>query len=670
VAEDLNKEELVKKMTAALEEEEEVEKKVSGRREYKGPMAWFVRGFSAMVVLYAVFFATNICGRYLNTVFVDPAYLGLFLFSVLTLVFLLFPATKKAPRDRLPWYDLLLILISLAPTLHEFLIARDLLEGVKLGATILDQVFFIVLLVVLLEAIRRTTGWAVMGVIIVGLAYAYFAFLLPGLWGAPRFSLQNLAEYMYLYPSGIFGMILGIAGTIIILYVTFGAFLVASGVGKLLVNCALAVAGKYRGGPAKVTIVGSALFGMMSGSPTASVGTIGAITIPMMKNLGYKPYFAGAVESVVATGSVLTPPVMGSIAFIMADLTGLGYGAVCLAAILPCILYYLCLFFQIDFEAAKLGLAGMPPEQIPSLKNELKKSWQLLLPVIVLIVLLMMDFPTLEAPLYAVLAVILVSWFRKETRLGFRKILDALASGTNGVLMIAPVMAAIGVIFGALTLTGLSINLSRLIRDVAGNNLWLLAILVWVFMYIAGMGVGEQITYIAMALIVGTAFVDLGVPVLAAHMFIFIAGLSMFITPPNCPAVFVASAIAGSGMWRTAFQAMKLGITAFLIPFPLLYNPTLILYGKPGEIILTFIACAIAVYFIGAGIEGYMFRRATLWQRILFIVGGLVLFFPSWQTDVAAAPVLFVPALAQFISWRKAKKPGHLKSVAGVLPNG
>ena len=625
-------------------------------RQYKGVMGWVIKAVSALIPLYSIFYIMNFTGFYFQTVFYSVAYLAIFLFLILALVFLLYPATRKSPRNSLPWYDILLIMASAVPTIYQFVIAGDVAWGSKVVASPLDQVLFVVLLVVLAEAVRRTAGVSILIIIVFFIVYAYLAYLLPGLWGSPRYSWKDLTAYMYLFDSGIFGSLLDIGATIIILFSVFGVFLLAAGVGKVIMDSTMAVAGRWRGGPAKVAIIASGFLGTMSGSPIANIATVGPVTIPLMKRLGYRADFAGAVEAVASTGGQLMPPVMGSIAFIMAQLVGVTYGAVCIAAILPALLYYICLYFQLDFEAAKLGLAGLPRHELPSLKKVVGAGWYLLLPIVLLMVLLLMRFDAMKAALYSIGAVIVVSWFRKATRMGFGRIVNALAGGTKSAMVVMPMMATLGIISGSMTVTGLAVNLSALIRDVAGGNIWFLAIFVWVFLYIAGMGVAPQITYLALAIIIAPAFVDLGIPLLVAHMFIFIAGLSMFITPPNCPAVFVACTISGAKMWSTGFQSMKLGIIAFIVPFMILANPALMMRGTVGEIALAFVSSILGAYFWAGGVEGYLIRKASGWQRLFFIAGATCLFIPGWKTDTVGLLLVVVPALTQFMAWRRASR--------------
>lgn len=618
------------------------------KRQYQGWMAGFVKGLSAIVPLYSIFYILNISGLYFNLTFYETAFRSLFLSIALSLVFMLYPATSKAPRTRLPWYDLLLIVVALAPTLYAVFIAREIAWGERSGATVLEQALFVALMVVLFEGVRRLVGWPVLIIVLASFFYAKFAYLIPGLWGAPQFTFERLTEYMYLYDTGIFGMILGVGATIVILFNTFGVFLVTAGTSQLMMDGAMALVGRWRGGPAKVAILGSAAMATMSGSPTANAGTTGAITIPLMKKLGYEPSFAAAVEAVASTGGLITPPIMGTIAFIMAEITGLGYTAVIKAAIVPAILYYVCLYFQLDFEAIKLKLVGLPREQLPSLKKALREHWYLLLPIIFLVVRVTRRADVLDSVILAIGFTVVVSWCRKGTRMGLSKIIDALARSTQGVLIVVVAMAAIGIVFGSVILTGLSINLSTLIRDAAGGNLWLLAILTWIVVYVSGMAIGELVVYIVMAIIVVPAFVGMGVPVLAAHLFVFLTGVSMMITPPNCPVIFVTSSMAGSNMWETGFKAMKLAVVVFLTPFMLIFNPVLILIGPPGKIVLSFVTCIAAAYFLAAGIVGYLRRAATWWQRVLFVAGGVALLVPEWQLDLVGLLLVLIPTISQY----------------------
>ncbi|MDP2644411.1 MAG: TRAP transporter fused permease subunit [Desulfobacterales bacterium] len=637
---------------------EKVELREYKRRQYTGKMAVLVKVISVLLPLYCFFNVLNIAGLYLGVLFYPESFRALFLAMVLTLIFLLYPASAGAPKNRLPWYDLLFIIASWVPTTYIFFIAPEIIAAERVGAEPFEQALFILLLVVLSESIRRVVGVAVLMIAFISLVYANFAYLLPGLWGAPRFSLERLTEYIYLFQSGIFGTVLGIAGTTIITFVTFGQFLMKAGTATLLMDSAFSLAGRYRGGPAKVAVLASAGMATISGSAIANVGTSGSLTIPMMKKLGYRPHFAAAVETIASTGGVITPPMMGSVAFIMADVTGLGYRAVVLASILPAILYYVCLYFQVDFESAKLNLVGLPPKDLPSFKGAVKERGHLIIPVLLLVFLLMvLRMDVHESVMYSIAVMLLVSWIRKSTRMTLGKILDALSEGGRAVLMVAPITAAAGIIMGAVSLTGLGVNLAALIRNAAGGNIWLLAVFTWLALYFSGMAVGEIILYIVMSIVIVPAFVSMGAPVLAAHMFIFWMSVSMFITPPNCPAVFVACSIAGSEMWRTAYTSMRLGIVAFLLPFVFLLNPALLLLSTPGKIVLATVTSIIGAFFLAAGIEGFLIGKLKKSLRILLIIGSLGLFLPGWRTDVLGI-FLAIPLWDQYKVW-KTKRAGR-----------
>ena len=628
------------------------------RRSLSGRTGQVVKFISFLIPLYCVFGTLNISGLYFKTNFYEPAFRAIFLGLMLTLTFLFYRATEESPQDRVPWYDIGLILLNWVPTLYEFFIYPKLVRGFRTGATPLEQGLFILELLILSEAMRRTVGMSVVGITIIFIGYAYTAYLLPGLWGAPQFSWERLTEYMYLHDSGIFGFVLGIPSNLIIFFVVFGSFLTATGITKLFSDAALALAGGVRGGPAKVAIIGSAAMGMISGSASANVATVGVVTIPLMKRVGYKDYFAAGVESVASTGGIITPPVMGSIAFIIAETTGLGYPAVCLAAVFPAILYYTAIYFQLDFEAAKLGLRGLPPEDLPKIKDVMKKNWYLLTPIVILVVLIMTGMEVQEAVLYSIGTVVAMSWLSEGSRLGFRKIYDAIADAPTGIVFVVPAMAAAGVLTGSVSLTGIGVNLGVLVHDTTGDNLWALAALTWIIIYASGLAIGEIIIYIVMSIILVPTFMKLGVPILAAHMFIFYMCVASFITPPNCPPVFVSCSIAGSTMWKTGFAAMKLGVICFIMPFLILFDPVLITHTPWSHLIVAMATAISGSYFLAAGIEGWMLGKASGWQRILFLIGGLGLFVPGVTTKPAAVLLVF-PILAQVASRKKAKKDGE-----------
>jgi len=337
----------------------------------------------------------------------------------------------------------------------------------------------------------------------------------------------------------------------------------------------------------------------------------------------------------------------------IAGFTGISYGTVALSAILPAILYYVCLYFQLDFEAAKLNVSKLSKSDIPSFKNTITKGWQFLIPLIVLIVLLMVfDADPTRTAIYAIGVVVLVSWFRKDTRMGLRKILNAIVEGSESMITIAPICALAGIIMGSVSLTGLGVNISAVITELAGSSLLLVSILGFLAIYMSGMGVALIVIYIVMAVMLVPAFIDLGVPTLSAHMFILYAGASMFFTPPFAPAVYLACSIADAKMWQTAFQSMKLGIVCYLIPIVMIFKPGLMLIGSAGDVALAVVTSILGAYFLAIGLEGFLSTRIKWHQRVIFIIGGCFCFTPGLITDLIGIAIVVIPTILQINQWR------------------
>jgi TRAP transporter 4TM/12TM fusion protein len=610
-----------------------------------------VKAIAIGLPLYAIFYLSN-APYYLRIDFLSLAYNALFLGLGLVLVFLLVPATKKAPRDRLPWYDLLLVLGGLVTTLYVVVNINEIIVHGAL-ATTTEMVLGFSLLLILSEAVRRTLGWAMVGVAGVFFLYIKFGYLLPSPFYVPGFSWSAIMAYVYSSSQGIFSMIVGIAATIIIIFITFGALLQASGAGSFFINLALSLVGATRGGPAKVAVVASALFGTVSGSATANVGITGSISIPMMKSIGYKPHFAAAVEAVSSTGGLLMPPVMGAVAFILADFADLSYSYVALVATLPAILYFLAIFTQVDFEAAKTGLRGLPRQELPSLRTTLKEGWHFLVPLVLLVVLMMgRQYEPVPAALYAIGATVLVSLLRKETRLTPRRIADGLQNAAQITMEIVPLAALAGVITAAVAITGLGLRLAAMLTNIAGGNLLALALLAALASYVMGMGVSSIAGYILLAILVAPALVALDVPLIVAHLFIYYMTLSTFITPPLCPAVYVASGIARSPPFTTGFQAMRLGIVCYIVPFIFLYNPELLLIGTPVGIALAAVTAIVGVISLASGIEGWLLGRLNWLQRLMFFGAGLAMLVPEWTTDIIGIGIIAGAVLWHWVSLR------------------
>jgi TRAP transporter 4TM/12TM fusion protein len=575
---------------------------------------------------------------------------AVFMGGMLVTAFLLCPARKAEQVNRLPWYDILLILASLVSTIYIVVTAYELAVFKRLLATPLETGLGVIILVLVAEAMRRTVGWPMIIIMSVFILYAKFSYLLPGILTAFPQPWTRLMAEVYVSPSGVFGAITTLASSIIISFIVFGALFIKAGGGEVFLNLALSLTGGIRGGPAKAAIVGSAMFGTLSGSPAANVAVTGTITIPLMKKTGYSPVFAGAVEAVASTGGMIMPPVMGATAFLMATLLGVTYVTVALAAAIPALLYFIALFVQTDLRAAKDGLRSIPRSELPSFWATMKEGWEFALPFLALVLFLFgLKYPPAIAATYGIVVLIVVTPFRKRTRLNWVRLFDSLVESTRSMLYVAPVIAASGVILSVLGTTGLGPKLASSLVTIAGGNVLALFLLAGVACYFVGAGVVMIVTYILLAVLVAPALQLVGVPLMVSHFFIFYMGLTMFITPPYAPSAFVASAISGASPYRTGFQAMRLGIVTFIVPFILAYNPALIMIGTPYEIILAAVTAIIGVIALSIGIEGYLFSRANWLQRILALGAGLTMMAPGLETDVIGVGLLAVVILWQ---WR------------------
>ena len=585
---------------------------------------------------------------YFNIYFFSTQFNAIFLAAVLVLVFLLVPASKDAKsKDRLPWYDIFFAGASLAGCLYIAINAVALAGAIKLTATPLEIVLGLITVVLILEAVRRILGWPMVVIGLIFFLYIKFGYLVPGAFGSYPENWAMVLADVYISTQGIFGHILDIARSIVITFIVFGIFFIRVGGGKFFMNVALSLTGSRRGGPAKAAVLGSALFGTISGSPVANVVVTGSITIPMMKRVGYEPHFAGAVESVASTGGNIMPPIMGVVAFIMATMINVPYTTIAIAATLPAILYFFAVYMQVDLHAAKAGIRGLPRYQLPKLALEFKSNWELMIPLVVLVMLIfVLRLPLAMSGAYTILALLLVSLFRKQHRLGIKDFIECLEDGFRSALSVSVLMALAGIILAALVVTGLGPRISAGLVALAGNNLLLLVLLTAVACYVMGMGVSILGSYILLAALVGPALVSFGIPVMAAHFFILYMITSGFFTPPLCPVAFVAAPIAGATPFRIGFTAMRLGIVAFLVPFIIVYNPALILVGELGDIIVAALTALIGVFALSVGLEGYLFRRINLLQRLFLLGSSIFMIIPGTLTDSIGASII-----AMIIAW-------------------
>lgn len=579
---------------------------------------------------------------------------GIHLLLMLTLAFITY-STNGNSAQRLQWMDCLLMAGAIASSAH--LLATWESNTGAFIPTLSDLVFGFILILVVLEAARRTSGLALPITAMVFLAYAFVGDQLPGLLSHKRYSMSRIVSFLYTTTEGIYGLPIGISATFVVLYVIFGAFLSNTGAGKLFVDLAFAIAGKRRGGPAKVAVVSSALMGTITGSPLAEVATTGTITIPLMIEAGYRPHVAGAIEAVAATGGMIMPPVMAAVAFLIAENLGISYFAVAKAAALPAILYYACLYFMVDFEAAKMGLKGLAKEDLPTLLGSLIKGWYALIPLIALVIWISMGWSPMVAGFWSILLLLGTVLIGNRRVLNSKTITRSLRQGAENAVSVASACACAGIILGVISVTGLGVKLTSFTISLSGGNLFLGLFLSAVTSLILGMGLPATAIYVMMAAINAPALVQMGASPLAAHLFLFYFGCISTITPPVALTAYAAAAVAGASPTKTGWRAFVYGISAYIMPFMFMYAPSLLMEGGVFLIIRTFVTGLAGAFFLSASIEGYLLRRSSLVERFILFVGGVFLIDPGGWTDILGVLMVGAVTFSQWYRRKTSKSP-------------
>jgi TRAP transporter 4TM/12TM fusion protein len=598
---------------------------------------------------------------YANVTFFKEQFLGLFFALGMAGVFLRVKSHAGDSEAGVPWHDWLCCAASLACGLYITVMYPSI--AYRLGILAPERwILGGIAVLLILEASRRIAGWALVWVGVACILYAKFAYLLPGILQAKGASWERIATYLYLDSSGLLGVPLTVAASVVVAFIFFGQALYAVNGDRFITDVALIAMGRYRGGPAKVSVVSSALFGTVSGSAVANVAVDGAITIPLMKRSGYPAHLAAAIEAVASNGGQIAPPVMGAAAFLIAEFLNIPYGQVALAAAVPAALYYLALFTQVDLEAAKHGIRGLPPHQIPRLRAVLGLGWVFLLPLGFLIYALMVaNWEAGKAGMAAVVLTFIVGLLREDTRPSWRAVIKSFEDTGRTLLDIVVITALAGLVIGSLQLSGLTFKLSLILTSLSGGNLLLLLALTALVCILLGMSLPTSVVYITLAVLVGPALAQLGVDPLAAHLFLFYFGMLSLITPPDCLATYTAAAIAQSDFWKTGWTGMRLGIAAYVVPFVFALHPALILKGAPGEVLLALSASFAGVFLIAIGCAGYLFRLLPCSRRTLFCFAGLLLMLPTWAGLWLLADFAGVALGAALIAWewnrRKEGKP-------------
>lgn len=561
----------------------------------------------------------------------------------LVLIFLLYNFKQKK-QERISWDGYLLAGVCLALGVFVLMTWFKKVGSIGLCCPTHELVLGTVFIILTIESARRTLGWVFPIISVLSMVYARFGEHLPGIFAHKNYSFERIVSNMFITTEGVFGMLTGISATYIFLFILFGAMLRAAGGGDFFIDLSFGLFGHVRGGPAKIAVVASSLFGMLSGSGTANVAGTGQITIPLMKKSGYQPYFAGAVETVSSAGGLLMPPIMGSAVFIIMEILGVNYVTIMKAAGLTAVLYYVGLFIMIDIEAQKMGMKGIPREELPNVREVLKRGWYYMIPIFVLIFFLVYSKVSVtRAAFWATVAIPVSSLLGgKERRMSIKAIIEGLEKGAMTALPVVAILSVGGIVLGMITLTGLGLMMSSLLIQLSGGKLIFLLILTMVASIILGMGVPPVAAYIVLAILVVPALIKMGVYPLAAHLFVFYFATIAGITPPMAPDAFVAAGIAEAPMMKTSFTACRLAIVIFIIPYLFVYNNALLLVGSVGQIIQVCITAFFGVFALASAAQNYLGGKLPFFFRVALFLGGLFLIIPGWETDLAGLVMVLV----------------------------
>jgi TRAP transporter 4TM/12TM fusion protein len=550
---------------------------------------------------------------------------------MLVLAFLCFPLGRARFSDPPGWpflVDLGCLAVALGAQVYTLVhLSRFVDPGYAVSSG--DVAVGTLLILAVLEATRRTVGWGLTLTAVFFLLQTWQADKFVGLLYGPPASWSSMVESFFGKEEGLYGIPVGIMASVLILFIVFSAFVAATGVGDFFVRLATALAGRMTGGPAKVSVFSSAMLGTISGSGVANVMMDGVFTIPMMKRIGYGATFAAAVEAVASIGGQIMPPIMAAAAFIMADFVGVPFRQVALAATIPAVLYFFCVFVTVHLEARRLGLRRVPREEMPPLGRTLKRDGYLLLPILALVWYLWQGFSEEMAALMAIGTTFVVSFARRRSALHPARLLEAFESGARAGVTVAMAVAAAGLIIGCLFLSGIGMKFSYMLMTLSGGHLAVALVYTMIAAIVLGLSLPTTAVYLTLAIIVAPGLVQMGVPKMAAHMFIFYMGVTADLTPPTCLSPFAAAGIAGSPPMATAWQAMRLGAVLYIVPFMFVYSPTLLLMGAWPDIVYAAAAAGMGVFCLAAGLQGWLRHRATALDRALLLAAAVLFVVPQ-----------------------------------------
>jgi TRAP transporter 4TM/12TM fusion protein len=632
---------------------DELMRKYDTESRFRTPPGWQIKFISLLAVAMSIFHFYTAGMGLLPAQKQGAVHLAL----ALVLVFLLYPAKSNMSKDKkIPIYDFALAIIAAIPLVY-LIVELDTIAMTRSGLpTPTDLAMGFILIVCLLEATRRISNPILPGLAIAALLYCYFGQNMPEMLMHRGYSIKRIINHMYLGTEGIFGTPLEVSSTFVFMFILFGSVLEKTGMGKFIIDLSLALAGWSTGGPAKVAVVSSGLMGTISGSSVANVCTTGMFTIPLMKSVGYKPSFAGAVEAVASTGGQIMPPVMGAGAFIMAQFLGVGYIEVAIAAIIPALLYYFAVMVQVHFEASRLGLTGLSRDQLPSIVKLMKEKGFLLIPLVAIIYLLVAGYTPLMAAFAGIWVSIVLSWLNKETRLTPARLFGAFEAGARSALAVACACACVGIVVGTGTLTGLALRIAGAIVALAGGKLILTLFFTMCASILLGTGLPTTANFIVTSTMAAPALLQLGVEPIAAYMFVFYFGIAADLTPPVALAAYAGAGIAGSDPMKTGVTSFKLALAGFIVPYVYVYNPMLLFVNaEPLPMIQATITALIGVFLLAMCTIGYYKVPMNPFLRVVALIGALGLIDPGTITDLIGLVLL---AFLYFWQTYKAKAAG------------
>ena len=613
--------------------------------QYTGLMAKFV---SALAITFSIFQLYTATFGVLDAQLQRAVHLGF----GLALVYLLYPSRKRWSRTKVHPLDVVLAILGAASPAYIVLEYQQLV--LRSGTvTTSDLAVGLIGILLVVEATRRVVGIPMVTVVLCFIAYAFAGPYMPGVLAHRGLTLNQLVGHLYFTTEGIFGIPLGVSSTFIFLFILFGAYLESTGLGKFFIDLANSIAGWASGGPAKVAVLSSGLMGTVSGSSVANVVGTGSLTIPMMKKLGYHKDFAGAVEAAASTGGQLMPPVMGAAAFLMAEFVGVPYIDIAKAAVVPALLYFTGVWLGVHFEAKRSNLKGLPREQLPKFGRLFIERGHLALPLVVIVYLLVSGYTPMRAALVAIVLSIVCSALRKSTRMKPIEIVRGLDKGARNVLSVLVACASAGIVIGVVTKTGVGLKLASGLLALSGGLLLPTLFFTMITAIVLGMGVPTTANYVITSTIAAPAIIQMGVPVLAAHMFVFYFGIIADVTPPVALAAFAGAGIAGGNALKTGINASKLAIAAFIIPYMFVLSPVILMVDATiGNVLLATVTAIIGMVALSSALIGYLVDNCRAYERIILIAGGLMMIKPGMLTDIAGF-VLF--ALVLVSQWQRKK---------------